>query len=182
MPRLIALAAALVVTSMVATVVVYGRLHASSFDQQQQASTGIPPVRMRKPVPAFTATTLTGAHISDTSFEGRPLVINFFASWCPPCRQDAPRIADIAARYHGRVNVLGIDGGDTRKGVAKFLQRYHWRFPIAWDPNNRLYQPFGVAAQPVTFIVDAHGLLVERFLGPVNLTEAQATLDRLLRT
>lgn len=182
MPRLIALAAALVVTSVLATVVVYGRLHASSFDRQQAASTSIPPVRMRKPVPAFTATTLTGAHISDASFEGRPLVINFFASWCPPCRQDAPRIAEIAARYHGRVNVLGIDGGDTRTGVQRFLRRYGWRFPIAWDPDNNLYRPFGVAAQPVTFIVDAHGLLVERFLGPIDLHQAQATLDRLLRT
>ena len=66
--------------------------------------------------------------------------------------------------------------------MAKFLQRYHWRFPIGRDLNNRLYQPFGVAAQPVTFIVDAHGLLVERFLGPINLSQAQATLDRLLRT
>jgi cytochrome c biogenesis protein CcmG, thiol:disulfide interchange protein DsbE len=181
MPRLIALAAALVVASVVATVVVYGRLHASSLSAQPP-STGIPPVRMRRPVPPFTATSLTGARISDAEFHGRPLVINFFASWCPPCRQDAPRIAAIAARYRGRVQVLGVDGGDTRTGALRFLRRYGWRFPIVWDPSNRLYRPFGVAAQPVTFIVDAHGLLVERFLGPVDLPAAQATLNRLLRT
>jgi peroxiredoxin len=183
MPRSIALALGVAALSLVVAVVAYGALHKSSLKNPEDSlTTAIPPKAMRGPAPQFSGQTITGGRVSLAQFRGRPLVVTFFASWCPPCKQDAPRIAALARRYGSRINVVGIDGGDTRTGAHKFLARYGWRFPILWDPDNNQYAAFGVAAQPTTFVIDSQGKMVERFLGPINPAVAQRVIGHLLAT
>jgi peroxiredoxin len=183
MPRSIALALAVAAVSLVAAVVAWGHIHRSTLQNPQDSLTlAIPPKAMRGPAPQFSGPTITGGHVSLAEFHGRPLVVTFFASWCPPCKQDAPRIEALARKYGSRIHVVGIDGGDTRAGAHKFLARYGWRFPILWDPDNNQYAAFGVAAQPTTFVIDGQGKLVERFLGPINPAVAQRVIGRLLAT
>jgi cytochrome c biogenesis protein CcmG, thiol:disulfide interchange protein DsbE len=178
-PRSITLALVVAAASLIGIVFFYGKAHQSTLSPQA-VSAVIPPQRLDRPAPAFHADTIGGKPVDLADYAGKPLVINFFASWCPPCRQDAPRIADLARSYHGRVRVLGVAGDDTRSGVDRFVARYRWHFPILWDPNYDLFTTFGIANQPVTFIVDSQGHLRERFLGPVDLAEARQTLNGLL--
>jgi cytochrome c biogenesis protein CcmG, thiol:disulfide interchange protein DsbE len=178
-PRSIALAVVVAVASLIGIVFFYGRAHESTLSPQA-VSAAIAPQRLDRPAPAFHADTISGKQVDLADYTGKPLIINFFASWCPPCRQDAPRIADLARSYRGRVQVLGVAGDDTRSGVDHFITRYGWHFPILWDPHYDLFTTFGIANQPVTFIVDSQGHLRERFLGPVDLAEARQTLNGLL--
>lgn len=179
MPRSIAIALVLLVASLIGTVYFYGKAHESTLSPQAVAQ-AIPPQHLDRPAPAFHADTLGGRQVDLADFAGKPLVINFFASWCPPCRQDAPRIAALARGYRGRVQVVGVAGADSRSGVDRFISRYGWHFPILWDPHYALFTTFGIANQPVTFIVDARGRIRERFLGPVDLPEARQTLNGLV--
>ena len=181
MPRSIAIAAVIAATSLVASIVLWGKLHSSSLADPQRTDNPLAPQAMRKPAPDLRGETLSGGRLSLAQFRGRPVVVTFFASWCPPCKRDAPRIAALAHRYGSRIAVVGIDGGDTRSGAEGFLRRYGWRFPIVWDPSNAQYATFGVAGQPTTYLIDARGMLVERFLGPIDPAIARRVLDGLVR-
>jgi peroxiredoxin len=182
MPRSIVVAGVIAAVSLVVSIVLWGQLHQSSLTNPLTTFTGLQPQRLRRAAPDFSGTTLTGGHLSLADFRGRPLVVTFFASWCPPCKKDAPRIAALARRFGSRIQIVGIDGGDTRSGAARFLHRYGWRFPIVWDPQNNGYTAFGVAGQPTTFVIDRRGMLVERFLGPIDPSVAHRVIDRLLAT
>lgn len=179
MPRPVTIASVLLAAAVVATVFAYGHAHQGALSPRAVAHT-IRPAQLDSPAPPFHATTLTGKQIRGSTYTGRPMVINFFASWCPPCQQDAPRIAALIDSYKGRIAVLGVDGNDTQSGARKFVAKYRWRFPILWDPGDHLFTTFGIAAQPVTLIVDAHGAIRDRFLGPIDLTQARHILNRLL--
>ena len=180
MPRSFLIGWAIAAVSLTASIVLWGLIHRSSL-RNPQAIYHLPgPVSMRKPAPDFSGTSLSGRRLTLADFRGKPLVITFFASWCPPCRTDAPRIAALARRFGSRINIVGVDGGDTRRGVNRFLGRYGWRFPIVWDPDNNQYATFGVAGQPTTFVIDSRGTMVERFLGPITPSVAQRVIGDLL--
>jgi peroxiredoxin len=180
MPRSFLIGWAVAAVSLTASIVLWGLIHRSSLRNPQTVYHGLPPVRMRKPAPDFSGTSLTGGKLTLADFRGKPLVLTFFASWCPPCRTDAPKIAALARHFGSRINVVGIDGGDTRTGVDRFLGRYGWRFPIMWDPDNNQYATFGVAGQPTTFVIDSRGTMVERFLGPIPTPVARRVIGDLL--
>ncbi|MGN6377506.1 MAG: TlpA family protein disulfide reductase [Gaiellales bacterium] len=182
MPRLVLVALVVAALSLLGAILAYGLHKSSSLKNPQQTFSGLAPKSMRGPAPQFSGPTITGGHVSLAQFHGRPLIVTFFASWCPPCKQDAPRIAALARKYGSRIQIVGIDGGDTKTGAHKFLAHYGWRFPILWDPDNNQYVPFGVAAQPTTFVIDSQGKLVERFLGPIDTAVAQRVISRLLAT
>jgi cytochrome c biogenesis protein CcmG, thiol:disulfide interchange protein DsbE len=181
MPRWTAIAAVVAATSLVASIVLWGKLHESSLADPQRTADPLAPRALHDPAPDLRGETLAGGTLTLAGLRGRPVVVTFFASWCPPCRRDAPRIAALARRYGSRVAIVGIDGGDTRSGARAFLDRYGWRFPIVWDPSNAQYASFGVAGQPTTYLIDARGMLVERFLGPIDPAVARRVLDRLVR-
>ena len=183
MPRSIVVAASVIAAvSLVASIALWGRLHESSLRNPSATFTGLQPKSLRSPAPKFSGTTLTGTHLTLADFRGRPLIVTFFASWCPPCKKDAPRITALARRFGSRIQIVGIDGGDTRAGAGRFLRRYGWRFPIVWDPKNNGYSAFGVAGQPTTFVIGGRGMMVERFLGPINQSVADRVVSRLLAT
>lgn len=180
MPRSFLIGWAVAAVSLTASIVLWGLIHRTSLKNPQAMITAPPPVHLRKPAPDFSGTSLTGRKLSLADFRGKPLVVTFFASWCPPCRTDAPHIAALAQHFGSRINVVGIDGGDTRTGVDRFLGRYGWRFPIVWDPNNNQYATFDVAYQPTTFVIDSRGTMVEQFLGPIPTPVAQRVIGDLL--
>jgi cytochrome c biogenesis protein CcmG, thiol:disulfide interchange protein DsbE len=179
--RLIAWLAVAVLS--VGAIVLYGRHHASALQHPLTANAPLPPVRDRRPLPAFAVADTAGRTLRPSDFAGRPLVVTFFASWCYPCQIDAPRIAQLAHRYAGRVRVLAISIDDTSQSdVTRFAARYGWSFPIVYDPADHLIGPFGVAYKPTTLLVDAHGMIVWKLLGPLDSGWVSGQLDRLIRT
>jgi len=110
-----------------------------------------------------------GSRVTLASYAGRPLIINFFASWCPPCRRETPMLAKWYVSMHGRVSVLGIDSNDETAPALRFVQKAGVHYPVAVDPYpSRTTTSYGVLALPQTFFLNARHRIVLHVLGPLT--------------
>ncbi len=111
--------------------------------------------------------------VSLAAYQGRPVIINFFASWCAPCQRETPLLARYYARQHGRVAIIGVDANDTSQIAAlKFLRSKGVRYPVAYDPfPASTATSYGVAALPQTFFLNARHEIVRHLFGPVTLRQ-----------
>jgi cytochrome c biogenesis protein CcmG, thiol:disulfide interchange protein DsbE len=115
--------------------------------------------------------------ISLAALRGRTVVINFWASWCHPCKAEAGLLADSAQRHSGSVVFLGIDVQDLRGPARRFLAHYKVEYVAAADPGNRTFTAYGLTGLPETYIVNAHGRLVAHEAGQIS----RATLEQGIR-
>jgi cytochrome c biogenesis protein CcmG/thiol:disulfide interchange protein DsbE len=103
------------------------------------------------------------------------VVVNFWASWCPPCREEAPELEAAWQRLRGRgVVLLGVNVWDSEDAARQFLQAFGVTYPNGPDPQGRVLIEFGVTGIPETYVVDAGGLLVARWVGPIHRTQLEA--------
>lgn len=96
---------------------------------------------------------------------GRPAIVHYWATWCEPCRQEAPEIARLARRLGRRARLVGVDWSDDRGRAVAFARRHGWSFPILADPRSTSGRRNGLVGLPMTLIVDADGRIVERLMG-----------------
>jgi peroxiredoxin len=136
-----------------------------------------PPVVGGAAVP-FQLTTLDGIAISLEQFRGKALVINFFASWCDPCREEMPLLNELArqADEHG-YRVLGVAVEDSRAAVTQFARAAKIAFPIALDTNSRVKRAYRIFGPPATFFVDATGTVRDVVLGPLTAERARRAIQ-----
>ncbi len=130
------------------------------------------PATPQRPAPAFTLAQLghPGQQISLASYAGHPLIINFFASWCTPCREETPLIARYYRSAHGRVTIIGLDTSDsTAKGEA-FVRQAGVRYPVASAPINTALA-YQAPVLPVTFFLNARHRIVKAIYGKVTVAE-----------
>jgi len=131
--------------------------------------------------PAFELQRLDGSgKVSLASLRGRPRVINFWASWCYPCKQEAPVLEATWRKYRSRgVVFVGIDVNDVHGDARAFVKKYGVTYSILYDRGGRVLGRYGVAQLPETFIVDRRGKLIpDLFAGAVNTDEDKARLER----
>lgn len=135
--------------------------------------------------PALGLRDLNGATQSLAALRGRIVVVNFWATWCVPCKEEMPLLSGVAADYAPRgVTVIGAntDAAETAGNVPKFLKRTRVGFPVWMGATTDDMQRFGLgAALPATAILDRDGAVVFRILGPVTAAEVRERLDYLLR-
>jgi cytochrome c biogenesis protein CcmG/thiol:disulfide interchange protein DsbE len=130
------------------------------------------PPRVGSAAATFDLKTLDGKPASLETFRGKPLVLNFFASWCDPCRDEMPIINELAARAGADYKVLGIAVEDSRAAVIEFAKESKLVFPIALDLNNRVKRSYRIFGPPATFFIDGQGIVRDIVIGPI--TEARA--------
>jgi cytochrome c biogenesis protein CcmG/thiol:disulfide interchange protein DsbE len=126
--------------------------------------------------PAFTTTDLEGARISLSDYEGRPVLLNFWASWCVPCRSEFPLFKEVDGK---EVDVLGVVFEDQRGPAADFMEDQSATWPGLVDPGGRIARAYGVARRPgipVTVAIDRSGRIADRQIGEAGREE----LDRLV--
>jgi thiol-disulfide isomerase/thioredoxin len=110
----------------------------------------------------------TGQQVSLGQYAGKPVIVNFFASWCPPCQQETPLLASWYKQEHGRIALLGLDENDTTANALKFAQSKGVTYPIGFDPNVHVAPAYNVDSLPQTFFLNAQHHIVDHVLGGVT--------------
>jgi cytochrome c biogenesis protein CcmG/thiol:disulfide interchange protein DsbE len=140
----------------------------------------IPSPLIGKPLPALSGTTLDGHAWSSAALDGKPALVNVWASWCAPCVAEHPLLLDVARQHAGTLQVVGVLYQDTADGAATFLAHYgDGGWPDVDDASGRIAVSLGVTGPPETFFVDATGIVRYRHVGPLTadvLAEQLASL------
>jgi cytochrome c biogenesis protein CcmG/thiol:disulfide interchange protein DsbE len=134
----------------------------------------------RPAAPGFSLPRLeTRGRASLASLRGRVVVLNFWASWCGPCKREAPVLEAAWRRYRGRgVVVLGVDSQDFAADARRFARRFGVDYPIVHDGPGGVAGRYGVAGFPETWFVDRRGRLVaEHVVGPLTAERLQEDLE-----
>ena len=133
--------------------------------------------------PSFTLPRLDGdGELAFESLRGKVVVVNFWASWCGPCTDEAPELEAAWQRWRSKgVVVLGIDAQDFAGDARRFVRRYDLTYPIVRDGPGDVVREFGVEGFPETFFVDRSGKIVgEHFQGPVERADLEANIRTAL--
>ena len=133
--------------------------------------------------PSFTLQSISGREIKLAQFRGRPVMLNFFASWCPPCQAEAPDLVKMYDRYQGKIIFLGIDMTETDSpaAVSAFMKKVGMTYPVLLDGMGKVARQYDVISIPTSFFINAQGKIVQRVEGAMNQQTLQTDLAQLSR-
>jgi cytochrome c biogenesis protein CcmG/thiol:disulfide interchange protein DsbE len=140
-----------------------------------------PVAQLGRQAPAFSLERLGGGRLALDDLRGRPIVLNFWASWCLPCRDEAPMLTGLAADYADQgLVVVGIVYRDDATNAIDFMRRYGQTYPGLLDPTQRTAMDYGVFGIPETYFIDAGGVVQARRIGPLVASELGQDLETIL--
>src|SRR5690606_16998840 len=124
---------------------------------------------------------LGGRDVQLSRHRGKLVVLNFWASWCPPCREEMPVFSDWQKKLQGKgLQVIGVAMDDDRSEVTRFLAQYPVSYPIVMGDAKFAGQFGGVLGLPLTYLIDPQGRVVARYQGEADLAKMEAKIAELL--
>ena len=134
--------------------------------------------------PDFTVYGTDGAEYKLSDFQGKPVVLNFWASWCPPCREEMPHFNEVYKEYKNEVAFLMVDLVDgqreTEESGQAFVKKEGYDFPIYLDKNTQAASIYGITTIPTTLFIDAEGYIFIGYRGPLNKTTLEKEIKSML--
>ena len=122
--------------------------------------------------PEFSVTAEGGRTVSLPNFGGKVLILNFWATWCPPCVEETPSLSEFARQFSNKgVVVLGVSVDKDEKAYRAFLQQYRPQFLTWRDAQTKLNADYGTFKYPETYIINASGKVVQKIIGPANWSD-----------
>lgn len=153
-----------VMMGMIAGILLGGAVQAATFEERP----AVPALELK-------AQDLSGASKTLADYRGKVLLLNFWASWCPPCQREMPSMERLRLKMGGRpLAVVAIDSAETREEVDAFLAKMKVGFPILLDPEGSNTKRWKVFALPTTFLLDASGRIRHVLTGPTEWDEGEA--------
>lgn len=132
--------------------------------------------------PAFRLATLAGDTLELDSLAGRPVILNFWASWCPPCRDEAPLLTAADANYRAMgLAVVGVVFQDSAENARAFMARYGQTYSGVLDPDGRTALDYGVFGIPETFFINRSGVVVSKQTGPLDAASLQRQVEGIVQ-
>jgi cytochrome c biogenesis protein CcmG/thiol:disulfide interchange protein DsbE len=123
-------------------------------------------------------TTIDGEQLTLRDLAGRAVIVNFWNTWCVPCRREVPALETFWSRHNGDEDLVfvGIVRDDTESAVRDFVDKRRWDWTIAFDPGERAALAFGTTGQPETFAIAPDGLVVGRRIGEASVDDLEQLL------
>jgi cytochrome c biogenesis protein CcmG, thiol:disulfide interchange protein DsbE len=129
-----------------------------------------------RPAPELPSQVLSGHRVDLASLRGKPALVNFWASWCGPCKDEAPELKKFSEGLDGSATLVGVDWGDAADNARDFIAKAGWRYPILRDPSQKVGTEYGLNGLPTTFVLDADGNIVRTLQGPQTVTSLNSAL------
>ena len=123
-----------------------------------------------KVAPDFTLMNMQGEPVSLSQYRGKVVILNLWATWCPPCREEMPSMEGLYQKYKDQgLVILAVSADENgKKAVSQFLQRTPYSFPILLDSDSVVQNAYGVFRFPESFIIDRNGIVVKKIIGGHN--------------
>jgi peroxiredoxin len=135
--------------------------------------------------PNFTVPALSGNGLALSDYGGKVILINFWATWCIPCRAEMPSLEDLYSRYGGNdFEILAISGGEGEKVVHPFIDNLKLSFPILLDKDFQVHNKYQVSAIPSSYLIDRKGIITHRFFGALdwNSDQSRELIAKLMKS
>jgi cytochrome c biogenesis protein CcmG, thiol:disulfide interchange protein DsbE len=143
-------------------------------------ASGLPPsADVGHPAPDFTLRTLNGETVRLSDFRGKSVILNFWASWCGPCRTEIPALQNAWEKVEGEAVILGVDVQEDIQVVSAFATERGMTYPIVLDMAGEVNRTYHVYALPTTYFIDARGTVVELYTGALNVPLIQRRVKEL---
>lgn len=137
-----------------------------------------------KKAPNFTVKDLSGKDVSLSSFKGKPILLNFWATWCVYCRQERASLNSLHREYNSKgLVIISISIGESPKKVGKFLRNIPASFIVLLDEDKKAAELYGVYGLPTSFLINREGIIKHKFIGAKNWTGAESRkfIEELLK-
>ncbi|ARD49089.1 peroxiredoxin [Sporosarcina sp. P33] len=139
-----------------------------------EATPGEEGLEQYSPAPEFTLETLAGETVTLSALKGKKVILNFWATWCPPCKAEMPHMQKFYSKLtdEDQVELIAVNVTESEKlgvnEVKKFVDSYHLSFPIPLDETAKVTQLYGVFSMPTTFMIDTEGRIAQKIIGPLD--------------
>lgn len=127
--------------------------------------------------PQLPTSVLVPPAVKVASLRGKPAAINFWASWCAPCRREVPDLEQLHRSLHGSASVVGVDWTDGLDSARMFIREHHMTYPNLSDRDGVVGQNYGIVGLPMTFILDSNGTITDVLRGPQTAQSVRQALD-----
>ncbi len=130
--------------------------------------------------PDFTLTTLDGKQMSFADLKGKPIMINFWGTWCPPCKSEMPAIQEAyVSNKHKGFQVVSVNIHENALPVGNFASQYGLTFPILLDKDKDVVKLYKIGPIPSSFFINRDGVIVHRVEGPLQISQLQFYIDQI---
>jgi thiol-disulfide isomerase/thioredoxin len=137
-------------------------------------------VRNPDPAPDFKLTALDGKPLTLTALQGKVVLLNFWATWCGPCRAEIPDLVALQERYKGRLQIIGLNVDDEEADIKQYVEETGINYPVAMTSNDVRIQFGGIPALPTSFVLDTEGRVVQKHVGLWNPAVYETEIRALL--
>jgi len=132
------------------------------------------------PAPSFSEPTVAGTTLTMASLAGKPVWLNFFATWCPPCNEEAPAVSAVASEYSAAgLQVVGVDVLENADKAKQFVDKHHLGYPAVVDAGS-LRDAYNINGMPVNVFIDKSGVVRAIEIGELSRSEMEADVKKVL--
>ncbi len=131
--------------------------------------------------PDFELSDLNNQRVRLSALRGKPILLNFWASWCPPCRKEIPELQQFFSSYGDRISVIGINWNDQVETVREFLTRHGVTYINVLDTHGKVFVLYRLTGLPTSFFIDEEGIIRGQWLGSMSVADMVAAFQKTTR-